>query len=130
LLPQKPPGLACLAFIAQQDLRVLKLFLVQLELGLQLPIFSLQPSAIPALLVVFVMRDLPLLCVAQQARFVTFQVQRDLLSVLNVLVASVVASAPSTRHLVRLDFILISEVQIVSFAHLVFSVRTSRPQDR
>jgi hypothetical protein len=130
LLLQKPQDLACLAFIAQQDLRVRKRFLVQLELGLQLLIFSLQLSAIPALLVVFVMRDLPLLCVAQQARFVTFRVQRDLLSVLNVPVASVVASVPSIRHLVLLDFILILEVQIVSFAHLDFSVRTSRPQDR
>ena len=91
LLPQNPPDLVRQDFFALQDLLILSRSLVQQGLGLQQQIFLLLGSVTYALLAVFVMPDLPLLCVAPQVHFAIFQAPPDLCNVLNALVASVVA---------------------------------------
>jgi len=111
------------ASIVQQDPPIRKHFLVHLEVGLQPRIFSRLLSVARAPLEVFVMQDLLLLCVALQVLFVIFQALQDRQYALNVLVASVVALAPSIPLPVLPDFILTLAVQIVSFAHPGFSVQ-------
>ena len=91
LLPQNPQDLVRQDFSALQDLLIHNRSLVQQGLGLRQRISLLLGSVTCALLAVFVMPDLLLICVAPQAHFVIFLARPDLCNVSNALVASVVA---------------------------------------
>jgi len=130
LHPQNRPDLVRLAFIVQQDLQVRKRSPVQLELGPQPLIFTVQRSVIDALSASFVMLDLPFLSVALQAHFEIFKVLPMSHSALNAMAASVVLSALWIQYHVQRGSILISAVHFALSVHLGFIARMSQLPER